>query len=75
MRELVNAMTAAEPEGRPTIEDVVERFTLVRNSLRRSKLRAAITHRKGSRLLARYIRNMIHRLRYNLHRRPSLQDP
>ena len=75
MRELVNEMTAAEPEGRPTIEAVVERFTLVQHSLRRSKLRAAITHRKDPRLLARYIRTMIHRLRYNLHRRPSLQDP
>lgn len=75
MRELVNAMTAEDPEGRPTIDAVVERFTVVRNSLRRSKLRAAITHKKDSRLLARCIRDMLHRLRYNFHRRPSLQVP
>jgi len=77
MQELINAMTAENPEVRPTIEAVVERFTLIRNSLSRSALRSPITRRKDSRVpvLFRYIGIMIRRLRYNLQRRPSLQDP
>ncbi|KAI0249675.1 kinase-like domain-containing protein [Lactifluus subvellereus] len=45
MKELVDAMTDGDPEKRPVIEEVIVRFSRIRNSLSGSKLRFPITSR------------------------------
>jgi hypothetical protein len=68
MEELVDAMTDDDPERRPVIEDVIARFSSIRNSLSRFKLRSPITSRKDASLVIafRYARQTIRTIGYIL---------
>jgi hypothetical protein len=47
MKELVDAMTTVDPRKRPTIEEVVIRFSRIRESLSAFKLRFPITNNRS----------------------------
>lgn len=72
MRDLVNAMTAADPEQRPTIEQVVERLTLANRSLSAIHLRSTFVLRDHE---PTRTTRLFHTLWYNLQRRPSTVVP
>jgi hypothetical protein len=76
MKELVDAMTVGEPEKRPVIEDVIERFTRVRDSLSGFKLRSPVTSRKdvGPIIAFRYVQQTIRTLKYILCQTPAIPD-
>jgi hypothetical protein len=46
MENLVNWMTFDDPAKRPRMEEVLEKFALIRASLSQSKLRSPITSKK-----------------------------
>ena len=48
MEDLVNDMTSQHPEDRPRIEDVIKRFSIIRGSLSKTKLRSALKRKKAS---------------------------
>ena len=52
MEELIDAMTNEDPAKRPSIEEVIERFSAVLGSLRTTKLRSALTSRKVPRVFS-----------------------
>ncbi|KAF8265696.1 hypothetical protein EI94DRAFT_1588059 [Lactarius quietus] len=52
MEELIDAMTNEDPAKRPSIEEVIEQFTVVLGSLRTTKLRSALTSRKVPRIFS-----------------------
>ena len=66
MQELVDAMTDESPEKRPTIEEVLERFENIRNSLGNTKLRNLISLKKDPRLFTafRHVRQVLRTIRY-----------
>jgi len=51
---LVNAMTVENPAERPTIENVISRFSYIRDSLGEFKLRSLITSKKDPSLVTTY---------------------
>lgn len=77
MEELVNAMTAVDPAKRPAIEEVVKKFSYIRNSLGKFKLRSLITSRKDPALITtyRYTCQAIRTLQYIILQRPAIPDP
>ena len=77
MEDLVAAMTSERPEDRPRIEDVIERFTTIRNSLSKTKLRSALTSKKLPRIIGA-VQNAGQYLRttqYILLRKAAIPDP
>jgi hypothetical protein len=76
MKELVDAMTDGVPEKRPVIEDVIERFSRIRNSLSGFKLRSPITSRKDvTPIIAfRYVQQTIRTVGYFLCQTPAIPD-
>jgi hypothetical protein len=66
-------MTDSDPEKRPVIEDVIARFSRIRNSLTGFKLRSHITSRKdASPVIAfRYVGQMIRTIEYILCQTPA----
>lgn len=48
MKPLVADMTHDDPSKRPTMDEVVERFEIIRNGLGSSKLRARVVKTKDS---------------------------
>jgi len=77
MKELVEAMTDENPEKRPTIEEVVEKFDRIRSSLSVIKLRSPITSKNGYILLTvfRHALQLTRTARYIIHRRPAIPVP
>jgi len=77
MQELVDAMTDGNPEKRPSIEDVVERFDHIRNSLSNIKLRSLISLKKDPRLFTafRYVRQLIRTGRYIVLKKAAIPIP
>ena len=77
MEELVGAMMAVDPAKRPTIEEVVEKFSHIRNSLGEFKLRSLITSRNDPTLITtyRYTRQAIRTLQYIILQKPAIPDP
>ncbi|KAI0265922.1 kinase-like domain-containing protein [Gloeopeniophorella convolvens] len=77
MAKLVNDMTHEDPAKRPRIEEVVERFRLIRRSLSASKLRSAIPSKKEPKLfnLLRQARQSVRSVRYFLTRKAAIPDP
>ena len=61
MQDLVVAMTDESPEQRPTIEEVIERFGQIRDSLGPLKLRSFISVKKDPRLFTafRHVRQLV----------------
>jgi hypothetical protein len=77
MEELVGAMTAVYPAKRPVIEEVVEKFTHIRNSQSEFKLRSLIASRKDPTLITtyRYTCQAIRTLQYIVLQKPAIPDP
>jgi serine/threonine protein kinase len=74
MKELVEAMTHENPEMRPTIEEVVEKFNQIRRSLSTIKLRSPITLKKHPMLFTVfwYAVQLGRTVPYIIHRRPAI---
>ena len=63
---LVDAMTDENPAERPTIENVISRFSYIRDSLSEFKLRSVITSKKDPSLVTtyRYARQVVRTVEY-----------
>jgi hypothetical protein len=74
MEGLVDAMTDESPEKRPTIEEVISRFSLIQNSLNKIKLRTFITAKRDPSLftVCRHTRQVIRTARYALSRKAAI---
>jgi hypothetical protein len=77
MEDLINAMTNEDPAQRPSIEEVVERFTVVLGSLRTCKLRSALTSRKVPRVfyVFRQARQYLLTIQYAYVRQAAIPNP
>lgn len=74
IKGLVDAMTDKDPEKRPTIEDVISRFSRIRDSLNRIKLRTYITAKRDPSLFTacRHTRQVIRAAKYALSRKAAI---
>jgi len=77
MDNLVNWMTFDDPAERPRIEEVLEKFALIRASLSQSKLRSLITSRKVPKIfgVVQQARQSLRTMQYFVSRRPAIPDP
>ncbi|KAI0296106.1 kinase-like domain-containing protein [Multifurca ochricompacta] len=77
MEDLVKAMTDEDPTKRPSIEEVIRQFSLIRGSLHEIKLRSAIRPKNVPRLysLIRQARQWVRTIQYILSRQASIPDP
>ena len=77
MKELIDAMTDEDPAQRPSIEEVIERFTVIQESLRSSKLRSALTLRKVPKIFSmfRQARQCLVTIRYSILRQAAIPNP
>jgi serine/threonine protein kinase len=77
MEGLVNAMTAAEPAKRPVIEEVIAKFSHIRESLSEAKLRSPLTSKKDSSVVTafRYTSQAIRTVQYIVLRKPAIPEP
>ena len=74
MVELVDAMTDENPANRPTIEEVISRFSLTRDSSSRFKLRSLITSRTDRSLITRYryVRQVVRTVGYIIFQKAAI---
>jgi hypothetical protein len=74
MKELVDAMTHDDPRERPEIEEVISRFSHIRASLGRFKLRSLITAKKDPSIMTtlRYTRQVFRTVEYILMRKAAI---
>ncbi|KAF8494172.1 hypothetical protein F5888DRAFT_1719176 [Russula emetica] len=77
MEDLVNWMTFDTPAKRPRIEEVLEKFALIRASLSQSKLRSPITSRKVPKIFGviHQARQSLRTIQYVVSRRSAIPDP
>jgi hypothetical protein len=77
MEDLVNWMTFENPAKRPQIEEVLEKFALIRASLSQSKLRSPIMSRKVPKIfgVVQQARQSLRTMQYIASRRPAIPDP
>ncbi|KAI0274565.1 hypothetical protein BGY98DRAFT_1098863 [Russula aff. rugulosa BPL654] len=77
MENLVNWMTFDDPAKRPRIEEVLEKFALIRASLSQGKLRSPITSRKIPKIfgVVQRARQSLRTMQYIVSRRPAIPDP
>jgi hypothetical protein len=77
MEDLINSMTQEEPARRPQIEEVLEKFTSIRRSLRVAKLRSPIISRKALKLFGviKRARHSVRTVEYIVSGRPAIPDP
>ena len=77
MQKLVDDMTNPDPEKRPMIEEVVERFGLIRDSLSTIKLYSRITRKKDSKFLVMFwhARQLTRTVLYIIQHRPAIPMP
>lgn len=77
MQELVEAMTDESPERRPTIEEIIDRFGHIRDSLSIIKLRSPISLKKDPRLFTafRHVRQLIRTARYTVLKKAAIPIP
>ena len=70
-------MTLDDPVKRPRIEDVLEKFSLIRASLSQRKLRSPITSRKLPKIfeVVQQARQSLRTMQYVASRRPAIPDP
>lgn len=76
MEDLINWMTLDNPAKRPRIEEVLEKFALIRESLTKGKLRSPITSKKVPKLFGAVQRagQSLRTIRYVVSRRPAIPD-
>ena len=77
MEDLVCEMTQVIPARRPLIEDVVAKFTRIRESLSGFKLRSFITSKREPSLFTAFRRSkqVIQTLQYIVSNKPAIPDP
>lgn len=77
MEDLIDAMTNEDPAKRPTIEEVIERFSVVLGSLRTTKLRSALTSRKVPRVFSviRQAGQYLLTIQYTFFRQAAIPNP
>jgi len=77
MEDLINSMTHDDPTKRPQIEEVLQRFIKVRESLSKGKLHSPIVSRKVLKFIGvvQRARQSIRTFQYLLSSRPSIPDP
>jgi hypothetical protein len=77
MQELVDDMTNPDPGKRPVIEEVVERFGRIRDSLNTTKLYSRITRKKDPGLftMSGHAKQFIRTILYITQRRPAIPMP
>jgi len=77
MEDLVKFMTHEVPMARPRIEDVVKRFSRIRESLSAAKLRSPITSRWDPTIITafRCTSQAIRTFRYIISQKPAIPDP
>ena len=77
MEDLVNWMTFDDPAKRPRIEEVLERFALIRVSLSKRKLRSPVTSRKVPKFfeVVQQATQSLRTIRYILSRHSAIPDP
>lgn len=77
MEELINAMTNEDPAERPSIEEVIKRFTVVLGYLRTAKLRSPLTPRKVPRVFTVYwqARQCLLTIKYTFFRQAAIPNP
>jgi hypothetical protein len=77
MEDLINAMTHDDPAKRPQIEEVLQRFITVRESLSKGKLHSPMVSRKVPKFIGvvQRARQSIRTVLYLLSSRPSIPDP
>jgi hypothetical protein len=76
MISLVDAMTDEDPEKRPVIEDVISRFSRIRNSLSGFKLRSPITFKQDHSLITtlRYVCQTARTTQYLVCKKTAIPD-
>jgi len=76
MTGLVDAMTDEDPEKRPVIEDVISRFSRIRNSLSGFKLRSPIAPKRDPSLITtlRYACQVVRTARYIISKKTAIPD-
>jgi hypothetical protein len=76
MEDLINWMTLEDPAKRPRIEEVLEKFSLIRASLSKGKLRSPLTSRKLPRLFGMFQRawQRLRTIRYVMSRHSAIPD-
>jgi hypothetical protein len=74
MKELVDAMTDANPAKRPTIEEVIEKFDRIRRSLNAVKLRSPVRPKNDPTLfsICRHAMQLSRTLLYVIKGRPAI---
>ena len=77
MQKLVDDMTDPDPEKRPIIEEVIEQFGNIRDSLSTIKLRSTITRKKDPRLFTafRHVRQLIRTVIHMVDGKPAVPMP
>ncbi|KAH9035415.1 hypothetical protein EDB84DRAFT_1222789 [Lactarius hengduanensis] len=77
MKDLVASMTQDDPAKRPVIEEVLQEFVRIRESLTKSKLRSAITSKDAPKVfgIIRQTRQSIRAVWHIVAGRPAIPDP
>lgn len=77
MEDLISSMTHENPARRPRIEEVLQNFARIRQSLSKAKLRSTIISRKAPRVFGviKRARHSVRTVEYILSRRPAIPDP
>ena len=77
MRELIDTMTDENPEKRPTIEEVIEKFNEILSLLSTIKLRSPIISKKDPIIFSifRHARQLTRTLTYVIQRMPAVPAP
>ena len=76
MDDLISWMTLENPAKRPRIEEVLEKFALIRASLNKGKLRSPITSKRAPKLfrVAQRARHSLRTVQYVVSRQPAIPD-
>jgi hypothetical protein len=77
MQDLVDEMTHSNPAKRPLIEDVVAKFSHIRNSLSGFKLRSPLVSKRKPTLFTifRRAKQAVLNFQYILSRKPAIPEP
>jgi hypothetical protein len=77
MEDLVGWMTFDNPAKRPRIEEVLEKFALIRASLSQTKLRSPIMSRKAPKIFSvvQQARQSLRTMQYVVSCRSAIPDP
>jgi len=77
MEDLVDAMTSPNPADRPRIEDVIRRFTEIRESLSQIKLRSPLTSKMAPWIVraTQERRQNVRTIQYIISRKAAIPDP